>query len=141
MATGLRALLAVLFLCSPLAVTAEFLPDPTRPAIDLSGKAGDGMPVSAASQGLQSIIISPQYRAAVINGETVRLGGKSGGYRLLEVNENSVVLQNSQGRRVMELFPRTGIKKNDVAQHEDSHTQEEIPGEMNLPEKAVGGVK
>jgi MSHA biogenesis protein MshK len=136
-------LLAACLLCVPQIAAAESLPDPTRPAIDLSGGAGgaaDAAPVETAPQGLQSTIISPEYRAAIINGKTVRLGGKVGDSRLIEVRENSVVLQNAQGRRVMELFPKVSIKQNEVAPQK-SGAQEKTTEQPSLPEKDVGGVK
>lgn len=120
----------MLLLCLPQVATADSLPDPTRPAIDLSAGAGGEAQVSSAPKGLQSIIISPQYRAAIINGETVRLGGKSGDSRLVEVREDSVVLQNAQGRRVMELFPKVNIRQTETA-----------PRESSAPEQDAGGVK
>jgi len=140
MATSLRMLLTTLLLCSPQLAAAEPLLDPTRPAIDLSADAGGEATVAAAPRGLQSIIISPQYRAAIINGETVRLGGKSGDSRLVEVREGSVVLQNAQGRRVMELFPRVSVKKNE-AEPQGSRAEEPVSGQPSLPEKDAGGFK
>jgi len=133
-------MLALAVLTLSQIVTAESLPDPTRPAIDLGGSGSAAVPAEVAPQGLQSTIISPQYRAAIINGETVRLGGKSGDSRLVEVHETSVVLQNAQGRHVMELFPKAGIVKNEVGLQK-SHVQESKSGQEKLPEKAVGGVK
>jgi MSHA biogenesis protein MshK len=141
MATGLRMLLTTLVLCVPQIGQAESLPDPTRPPINLNGGDADAEHAVTAPRGLQTIIISPEHRAAIINGETVPLGGKFGDSTLVEVRENSVVLQNAHGRRVMELFPKAGIKKNDVAPNDNSHVQEDASGETNLPEKAVGGNK
>jgi MSHA biogenesis protein MshK len=143
MDAGLRILLATLSLCIPQIAAAESLPDPTRPAIDLSGGAGavaDIATFEAAPRGLQSTIISPQYRAAIINGVTVRLGDTVGDSRLVEVRESSVVLQNAQGRRVMELFPKVNIKMNDAAQQKSS-AQEKTNEQQELPEKAAGGDK
>jgi len=137
-------LLAALLLCAPQIAAAEPLPDPTRPAIDLSGSgtggAADVVPDEAVPRGLQSVIISPQYRAAIINGETVTLGGKYGDSRLVEVRENSVVLQNAQGRRVLELFPKVSIRKNEAVQYE-SGTQEEASARTSSPERDAGGIK
>lgn len=144
MATGLKMLLCVSLLCASLDAAAELLPDPTRPSIDLnSSGAGSGVdvaPVEDVSHGLQSVIISSQYRAAIINGETVSLGGKSGDSRLVEVRESSVVLQNAQGRRVLELFPKVNIRKNEAVQ-QDGAPPEKVLEQTGLPEKAVGGVK
>ncbi len=137
-------LLCVSLLCASLDAAAELLPDPTRPSIDLnSSGAGSAVgiaPVEEVSHGLQSIIISSQYRAAIINGETVSLGGKSGDSRLVEVRESSVVLQNAQGRRVLELFPKVNIKKNGAAQQVGA-PQDNAIEQTSLPEKAVGGIK
>ena len=140
MATSLRTLLTTLLLCLPPVAAAEPLPDPTRPAIDLSSGAGGEAPVAAVPKGLQSTIISPQYRAAIINGETVRLGGKSGDSRLVEVREDSVVLQNAQGRRVMELFPKVSVRKNEAGL-QGNRAEEPVSGQPGLPEKDAGGVK
>ena len=143
MATGLRITLTAILLSAMQIAAADPLPDPTRPSIDLSNGAGgaaESTPVENVPQGLQSIIISPQYRAAIINGETVSLGGKLGDSRLVEVRENSVVLQNAHGQRVMELFPKVSIKKNEAVQQE-SGAREKAPEQTSLPENAVGGVK
>src|SRR5450631_1346791 len=102
----------------------EALPDPTKPAVDIPyetdpNKVGgsEALPVPK-KEGLQSIIISPQHRAAVINGETVVLGKKIGDATLVEVRENSVVLQGPQGRRVMELFPGVHLNNSEVTAQE-----------------------
>jgi MSHA biogenesis protein MshK len=135
-------LLAALLLCAPQIAAAELLPDPTLPAIDLNssgaGSAVEAVPEETVPRGLQSVIISPNYRAAIINGETVTLGGKYGDSRLVEVRENSVVLQNVQGRRVLELFPKVSIRKNDAVRHERS-AQEKASAQTNLPEQDAGG--
>jgi MSHA biogenesis protein MshK len=55
--------------------------------------------------GLQSILISKHRRAAIIDGETVELGGIHGAAKLIEVNEGNVVLRGAQGRQVLSLFP------------------------------------
>ncbi len=143
MATGLRLLLATFLLCVAEFAAAEALPDPTRPAIDLRGGSDTGgAPAErAAPKGLQTIIISPEYRAAIINGETVRLGGKSGDSTLVEVREGSVVLQNSHGRRVLELFPDVSIKKKNQTAPPANRTQENGSGQPGLPERDVGGTK
>jgi MSHA biogenesis protein MshK len=142
MAAGLKISLTVLMLGLSQLATAETLPDPTRPAIDLSssGTSGVVVPVEDVSHGLQSVIISPQYRAAIINGETVRLGDKSGDSRLVEVRESSVVLENGQGRRVLEMFPKVSIKTNAVVQ-QTGIMQKKSSGQANLPENAAGEIK
>ena len=146
MATGLKMLLAVLLLSASQIAAAESLPDPTRPAIDLGSVAGaagstmDAVPADTASHGLQSVIISPQRRAAIINGEVVKLGEKYGNSRLVEVRESSVVLENAHGRQVMEMFPRVDIRKNEAGQ-QSGNKQEKASGQTSAPAQAVGGIK
>jgi len=86
------------------AAAAEELPDPTRPPAFIAAPAAS-VGAEVAHAGLQSIIISPIRRAAIIDGETVELDGKHGDARLIEVNEGSVVLTGAQGRQVLTLFP------------------------------------
>lgn len=105
---------------------AEELPDPTRPPSSekAHAAAADAAPKTAA---LQSIILSRNRRAAIIDGETVELGGLHGDARLLEVNEGSVVLSGTQGRQVLTLFP--GVR---ISGKQDNKTNQTAP---------VGGVQ
>jgi len=87
-------------------LNAEELPDPTRPpASILVPSAAGGAELAPVPAGLQSILISKTRRIAIIDGETVELGGKHGDAKLIEVNEGSVVLRGAQGRQEMTLFP------------------------------------
>ncbi|TXT24521.1 MAG: hypothetical protein FD134_1472 [Gallionellaceae bacterium] len=88
---------------------AEALPDPTRPPAEFG--ASPTQAGTPQESGLQSLIISPARRAAIINGHTVELGGRLGDSKLVEVSESSVVLQGPQGRRTLALFPDVGLKK------------------------------
>ncbi len=99
---------SALCLLSSVLCYAEALPDPTRPATEIgvaAGVAADERAVATESSSLQSVIIYPDRRAAIINGQTVELGEKYGDARLIEVSERGVVLQGKQGRRVLALFP------------------------------------
>lgn len=119
--------LVVAVLFSAIAV-AEELPDPTRPpastAAPVAEKAGGA--TENQPSGLHSIIISKARRAAIIDGETVELGGKHGDAKLIEVNEGSVVLQGAQGRQVITLFP-------DVKMTSVKITQKEIKAKPQSP--------
>lgn len=105
------AMLVLIVALFSVAAAAEELPDPTRPP------AGLAAPVAAPASGvpeirparLQSILISKTRRAAIIDGESVELGGKYGDAKLIEVNEGSIVLRGTQGRQVMTLFPDVKI--------------------------------
>ena len=121
----IKLIFAAGLICGVAPVFAsESLPDPTRPAVEIPSEAepskaggSEELPVTK-KEGLQSIIISPQRRAAVINGVKVTQGEIIGDATLVEVRENSVVLQGPQGRRVMELFPGVHLNNAEVVKQE-----------------------
>lgn len=110
--------LALLLLCavSPVA-SAQALTDPTKPPAEISAPLAQ----AAAPEGdrLQSVIISPARRAAIINGQTVELGAKYGEAKLVEVSEGGVALQGAQGRQVLTLFPGVEIKRKGLPKESD----------------------
>ncbi|MFH0934848.1 MAG: hypothetical protein V1879_06545 [Pseudomonadota bacterium] len=109
MATSMKhcAVAGALMLLGAVAQAAEPLPDPTRPAAEFLAPAdtADSAKATAAIEGLRTIIIAPDRRSAVINGEQVKLGGRVGSERLMAVCEDSVVLQGAEGRREVPLYP------------------------------------
>ncbi len=82
------------------------LPDPTRPPEGMETvEAKPGKPAAAAA-GLQTVIMRKGKKpVAVINGETVELGGKLGEATLVKLGEREAVLQGPQGREVLRLTP------------------------------------
>jgi hypothetical protein len=92
---------------------AQIETDPTRPPVEIAVEAPAG-PV-AASQ-LQSVMISPTRRSAIINGVVVELGGKYGDAVLTRVAEDEVVLGSGASRQVLKLYP--AVQKVEVAQIE-----------------------
>ena len=96
-------LLASLCLASASAAIAEGLRDPTRPPF------GSGKSVSAkynpSGWNLQSVLIAPERRYAIINGEVVALGGSVGGAELVAVAAERVTLRTRDGLRTLRLFP------------------------------------
>jgi hypothetical protein len=115
MATSLKNFAAIAALVFVSTVSqAEVLPDPTRPAVGL-GAPQKGVATGEANavptdDGLRTIIISPDRRSAVINGQQVALGGKLGSERLMAVCDASVVLQGPEGRREVPLYPGVVIR-------------------------------
>ena len=95
-------LIAAVCMVAASAVPAQALRDPTRPAA-ASGKGA----ANAEQSGwvLQSVLISPERRYAIINGEVVPLGGSIAGAELVAVTAERVTLRTSQGLRVVHLFP------------------------------------
>lgn len=88
-------------------VSAQALNDPMRPpaayAEAESGGSEAGGPV------LQSVMISPTLKAAIINGEMVKLGGKFGNAKLVKVSESEVVLKSGDETQVLKMYP--GVEK------------------------------
>lgn len=85
---------------------AQLVADPTRPppgydAAPRAGNAGRG----SGGPMLQSILISPAGRSAMINGVVVKLGESYGDAVLVAVNESEVVLRRGAERQVLRLYP------------------------------------
>ncbi|MBI1965841.1 MAG: hypothetical protein HYV99_07025 [Betaproteobacteria bacterium] len=100
-------------LLAPGLATAQAMNDPTRPPggfaagdPDVAGDAGGGLV-------LQSVMISPTRKSAIINGEMVRLGGKYGDAVLVKVTENEAVLRSGSETQVLKLYP--GVEKRELA--------------------------
>jgi MSHA biogenesis protein MshK len=102
--------LLVLVGASPVgrAAHAQALSDPTRPP-QVSAAAAAAAPDAAASR-LQSVLISPRRKLAVIDGMTVPLGGTVDGATLVAVRESEVVLQKGNERETLKLNPEVQIK-------------------------------
>ncbi|HZW26462.1 MAG TPA: hypothetical protein VFF26_13365 [Gallionella sp.] len=90
---------------------AEDLPDPTRPPASVMAPSASPVAEPAKPVGLQSVIISKKRSAAIIDGQTIELGGKYGDVRLIEVSDTGVILQGARGKRTMTLFPGVSISK------------------------------
>ena len=94
----------------PLPASAQALPDPTRPAIAGSGY-DTSLAYGAQQDGpvLQSVMISPQRKLAVISGVKVDLGGKYADAKLIRISEGEAVLQRGGELQTLKLFP--GVEK------------------------------
>ena len=85
------------------------LADPTRPPAGFYVGAGPARPGESGGLVLQSVLIFPDVRSAIISGEHVSLGEKIGGQRLVKVSETEVVLLDGGLRHTLKLFP--GVEK------------------------------
>jgi len=83
----------------------EALPDPTRPAPEASMTAG----VPASGPVLQSVMIAPGRRTAVIGGQLLAEGDNFGDAKLVRISEGEVVLSGPGGQQKLKLFP--GVEK------------------------------
>jgi len=86
---------------------AEALADPTRPPYSGRGVGAEQAPVAGPE--LQSVLISPTRKVAVINGQTVPLGGKFRDATLTSITQSGVELHKGGRVEVLRLFPQ--VKK------------------------------
>lgn len=101
---GFAALLA-----SAVPAGAEQLRDPTRPPGKSAVKGGPA-PVPGGLV-LQSILNSPERKAAVINGKLVGPGESVDGFMLVGIAEDEAVLKNGADVRRLRLYPAVAMKK------------------------------
>ena len=80
----------------------QSLSDPTRPP-NAGGAPGQG-DADTSPTVLQSVLISPGRKLAVINGAVVPLGGKVGEATLAGISETQVVLKYSDRTEVIKLL-------------------------------------
>ena len=93
---------------------AQVLNDPTRPPAGLA-------PADAAATGalatprLQSVMITPSERFAIIGGERIKLGGKYGEAEVIGITETEVTLRSASGTETLRMYPEVGIKRIEAA--------------------------
>lgn len=88
------------------ALTAEVLPDPTRPPAEAGVETPGAVAVGPV---LQSVMIRPGSRAAVISGQLLTEGERLGDAKLVKISEGEVILLGPEGRQTLKLFP--GVEK------------------------------
>jgi MSHA biogenesis protein MshK len=90
---------------------AQVANDPTRPS---TGYATESAEPAADAGGLtlQSILISPSHKAAIISGVMVKEGEKLGDAVLVKVAESEVVLRTAGVSQVLKLYP--GVDKREL---------------------------
>jgi MSHA biogenesis protein MshK len=112
----IKALFLLVTLLFAVTVRADALKDPTQPPAALDTNADNNTAESiAANRTLQSVMLGPQYKAAIINGQKVFLGNKFEQSTLIKLNENSAVLRNQDGTTQILTMDFGAIKKTNVA--------------------------
>ena len=97
-----RAIFLLGVSATSLAPAAPFA-DPTRPP-NVSSEEGAAATMQAGPR-LESVLIAPDRRLAVINGQQVRLGGKYGEGQVVQITETEVVIRNGEGTQTLRLLP------------------------------------
>ena len=104
---------AAAVLVSPAGSGAETMADPTRPPVSISAPRS---PEAARRPVLQSVLITPLRRSAIIDGERVDLGGRFGGAEVIQITETEVVLRSPGGAEVLKMYPEVekAVKRPDA---------------------------
>jgi len=118
--------------------SAQVLNDPTRPPSGFAvgdaegGDAGGGIM-------LQSVMISPTRKSAIINGVMVKLGEKYGDAVLIRVAENEVVLKSGATQQVLKLYP--GVEKREIAPAGETGASRREKSRSDAAPAASGGAQ
>lgn len=100
------ALLVVALGTAPAGATT--VPDPTRPAVAPRTAEPDAAATPADAPVLQSTLISPSHRRAIISGRSYRVGDAVGEARLEAIGPGWVRLATPTGRSELRLsYPNT----------------------------------
>jgi MSHA biogenesis protein MshK len=108
MAERLSPTLAFLLAFAGIADSAaQAVADPTRPPATAAAEPAEGTPGAAPrpAHRLQSVLISATRKLAVIDGQTVPLGGEIGGATLSAISETGVVLTRGGETETLKLNP------------------------------------
>lgn len=110
MKRSLTTALAVALTVFSGVAAAQAIKDPTRPPAGF-GAAGEPASGQAPAGGpvLQSVMLSPTRRAAIISGQLVSRGEYYGDALLAEVAEDHVVLRRGETTQVLKMYP--GVAK------------------------------
>jgi len=84
---------------------AQPLRDPTRPPTEASAESVTAKTRARGGMILQTVLISPERRTAVISGRVMSVGDTVSGFRLAEIRESEVVMKGASGTRTLRLYP------------------------------------
>ena len=112
--TLLRMASIAVFLAWQPADGAQILKDPTRPPVVAQPADPGEKPESSAV--LQSVMIMPNTRFAIIGGEWVEVGGRYRDAQVVSITETEVVLRRAEGTESLKMFPGAEIKAANAVQ-------------------------
>lgn len=85
------------------AATAQAMTDPTQPPRAVTAAESAAEPAKAPV--LQSVMILPHRRSAIIDGERVEIGGRIGDAEVLKISETEVTLRHGSRIEVLKMYP------------------------------------
>lgn len=94
-------------------VRAQVMIDPTRPPRSVT--APEGANEHARGAVLQSVMITPNRRSAIIDGERVELGGRYRDAQVVRITESEVVLREGERTEILKMYP--DVEKKAVKSH------------------------
>lgn len=97
-----RAIAILSALSAAAVVQAAPFADPMRPPSILES----AVPMAAGGPRLESVLIAPDRRIAVINGQQVTVGGKVGAAEVVRITESEVVIRSAEGTATLKLVPQ-----------------------------------
>ena len=103
----MRRLFLLLVLFGTSAAQAAPFADPFRPPRQMETPSADGAKAPAMTR-LESVLIAPDRRVAVINGQQYVEGERFGGGRVLRIAESEVVIRYPDREEKLTLFPDNG---------------------------------
>lgn len=100
----MRTIPPFLVLACSLAAGAQAAPlaDPTRPP---GGALGDDPAAVLEGPRLESVLIAPDRRIAIISGQQYRMGDKYGEGRIVRITESEVAIRTGEALEVLKLLP------------------------------------
>lgn len=133
--THLMLPICLLLAATELCAQSGAVADPTRPPTAQGEAATSGAEVQdMAPVGLQTIIRRKGAKPmAVINGETVTLGGKVGESRVTKITETEVVLDGPAGREVLTMTP--SVEKKPVVAKKATRKKHPAPAAPAKPKE------
>lgn len=78
--------------------------DPMQPP-NVADGADRSSPSAEVGPRLESILIAPDRRMAVISGQQVSVGDKLSGMSVVRILETEVVVRGAEGEKTLKLFP------------------------------------
>jgi hypothetical protein len=93
-------------------VAADTLPDPTRPPsflFEAPGAAATAAEGAGSGYVLQSVLIGPGRRSAIISGRQMGVGDRMGDFTVVRIDDTEVLLRGAEGAHTLKLFP--GVDK------------------------------
>lgn len=117
---------------------AQLAADPMRPPDSLLSNNPPGDARSGGRQ-LQSVMILPNERWAIIGGERVKLGGRVGDARVVSISESEVILRSAAGSETLRLYPQVDMKpaKSPVSANSKSPANSKVPAKSNAAAKTA----